>query len=243
LQGKVSAQVCTMSGKFVVITGVSKGCGWALAEWMVANGHTVAGCGRDAAALERLNDQLGERCRARQVDVTDPDAVSQWALEVVAWKGAPDLLVNNAAVIARNAPLWEVTPNEAKAIIEVNVLGTISVIRAFAPAMIERGSGVIVNFSSGWGRSTSPDVATYCASKFAIEGLTQALAQELPRGLAAIAMNPGIIDTDMLRSCFGGRAGNYPTPEKWAKRAGPFFLSLGAKHNGASLDVPGGPTD
>jgi NAD(P)-dependent dehydrogenase (short-subunit alcohol dehydrogenase family) len=104
--------------------------------------------------------------------------------------------------------------------------------------MIARGSGTIVTLSSGWGRSTSPDVAPYCASKFAVEGLTQALAQELPSGLAAVALNPGIIDTDMLRQCWSDEAGGYAKPADWAKIAGPYLLQLGAKDNGRSLTVP-----
>ena len=103
--------------------------------------------------------------------------------------------------------------------------------------MIKRGNGVIVNFSSGWGRSTSAEVAPYCATKFAIEGLTQALAQELPAGLAAIPLNPGVIDTDMLRSCFGGSASSYPSPQQWAKRAVPFLLKLSPRENGQPLTV------
>jgi NAD(P)-dependent dehydrogenase (short-subunit alcohol dehydrogenase family) len=96
---------------------------------------------------------------------------------------------------------------------------------------------VIVNFSSGWGRSTGAEVAPYCATKWAIEGLTQALAQELPAGMAAIPLNPGIINTDMLQSCFGSSAAVYPTAREWAKRAVPFLLGLGPKHNGQSLTV------
>jgi NAD(P)-dependent dehydrogenase (short-subunit alcohol dehydrogenase family) len=104
--------------------------------------------------------------------------------------------------------------------------------------MIARGKGVIINLSSGWGRSTSPHVAPYCASKFAVEGLTQALAQELPPGLAAIPLNPGIIDTDMLRQSWGGDASQYPTAKAWAERAVPFLLNFGRKENGRSLSVP-----
>src|SRR5262249_6905750 len=111
------------------------------------------------------------------------------------------------------------------------------VLRCFLPAMIERGSGIIVNFSSGWGRSTSAEVAPYCATKWAMEGLTRALAQELPQGMAAVPLNPGIIDTDMLRSCFGRSAGDYPTAEEWAEYAVPFLLQLGPKDNGKALTV------
>jgi NAD(P)-dependent dehydrogenase (short-subunit alcohol dehydrogenase family) len=91
--------------------------------------------------------------------------------------------------------------------------------------------------SSGWGRSTSPEVAPYCASKWAVEGLTQALAQELPSGLAAVAVSPGVVDTDMLRSCWADSAASCPSPEVWAKGATNFLLSLGAEHNGQSLST------
>jgi NAD(P)-dependent dehydrogenase (short-subunit alcohol dehydrogenase family) len=135
------------------------------------------------------------------------------------------------------APLWEVPAEEFDALIDVNVKGVANVIRAFVPAMVERGSGVIVNLSSGWGRSTSPEVAPYCASKYAVEGLTLALAQELPAGMAAVPLNPGVIDTDMLRQCWDEEAGAYPTAEEWAARAAPFLLGLGPKDNGRSLTV------
>jgi NAD(P)-dependent dehydrogenase (short-subunit alcohol dehydrogenase family) len=105
-----------------------------------------------------------------------------------------------------------------------------------------RARGVIVNVSSGWGRETAAEVAPYCATKWAIEGLTGALAQELPPGLTAVALNPGIIATDMLRSCFGPAAANYPSPEEWSRWATPFLLQLGRKDNGRALTVPGSCT-
>jgi NAD(P)-dependent dehydrogenase (short-subunit alcohol dehydrogenase family) len=104
--------------------------------------------------------------------------------------------------------------------------------------MIRRRSGVIVNFSSGWGRSTDAEVAPYCATKWAIEGLTQALAQELPSGMSAVALNPGIIATDMLRSCFGGSVSSYPKPEIWAKNAAPFLLHINSTDNGKPMTAP-----
>ena len=122
--------------------------------------------------------------------------------------------------------------------VDVNLKGVANVIRHFVPAMVARRSGVIVNFSSGWGRSTSAEVAPYCATKWAIEGLTRSLAKDLPKGMAAIPLNPGIIDTDMLRSCFGNEAGNYPTAEEWAEIAVPFLLGIRASDNGKPLTVP-----
>jgi NAD(P)-dependent dehydrogenase (short-subunit alcohol dehydrogenase family) len=209
-----------------------------MAEQFIERGHTILGCGRSAADLDRLRQRFGRLHDFAAVDVTQGEQVRAWADRLLAEHGAPDLLLNNAAVINANAVLWEVPAEEFDRLIDINIKGVTNVLRSFVPAMIARGSGVIVNFSSAWGRSTSPEVGPYCASKFAIEGLTQALAQELPRGLAAIPLNPGIIDTDMLRSCFGADAAHYPSAAEWAKRAVPFILKLGRGDNGKSLTVP-----
>src|SRR5262249_21392229 len=148
------------------------------------------------AEVEKLRGRFGPPHDFAVVDVADDGQVKAWAGRLLAAHGAPDLLLNNAALINRNAPLWQVPADAVDRLIDVNVKGVANVVRHFLPAMGAKGRGVIVNFSSGWGRSTSPEVAPYCASKWAIEGLTQALAQELPAGLAAVPLNPGIIDTD-----------------------------------------------
>lgn len=228
--------------KFIVVTGASRGCGRALAEWFIKEGHTVAACARSEDTMAELRKRFGAPHQFDAVDVTKDAEVQKWAATVLQ-HGTPDFVINNAAIAPKTAPLWEVPASEADAALCINIGGTINVIRAFAPALVKARAGVIVNFSSGWGRSTSPEVAVYCATKFAIEGLTQSLAQELPSGVAAVALNPGIIDTEMLRICFGGAASQYPDPQKWVTRAGPFLLRLGAKDNGHSLDVPGIPTD
>jgi len=225
--------------KHVVITGVSRGLGRAMAIGFAADGWTVSGCGTDATALQSLGSVLGPNHHVQPCDVTDPSAVKKFARAVADQFGPPDLMLNNAATINPNKPLWEVSAEEFARVIDVNLKGVHLVIRAFLPGMIQRGKGVVVNFSSGWGRSTSPEVAPYCATKWGIEGMTAALAQELPAGLAAIALNPGIIDTRMLRSCFGEDASSYPSPEEWAKVAVPYLASLDTRHNGESLTVPG----
>jgi NAD(P)-dependent dehydrogenase (short-subunit alcohol dehydrogenase family) len=201
-------------------------------------GHTVVGCARSADALASLSQRRAGPHRFDVVDVADDRQVQAWAAKVLATGEVPDLLINNAALINRSAPLWEVPAEEFARVTAVNINGIANVVRHFLPAMLARKRGVVVNFSSGWGRSTSPEVAPYCATKWAVEGLTQALSQELPRGMAAVALNPGIIDTEMLRSCFGGAAGSYPNAEQWARRAVPYLLQLGAGDNGQSLDVP-----
>ena len=227
-----------MESKTAVITGCTRGLGRAMSGEFIRRGWRVAGCGRDEKALAALTRQHGDAHSLLPCDVTDYSAVVAFAEAVLDRFGPPALLVNNAALINKNAPLWEVPPEEFATVLAANVTGTYHMIRAFTPAMIAAGRGIIVNFSSGWGRSTSPEVAPYCATKWAIEGLTQALAQELPRGLAAVALNPGIIDTAMLRSCFGDGASASPSPEKWARTAVPILIGLTPKDNGRALTVP-----
>ncbi|RLJ64848.1 SDR family oxidoreductase [Sulfurisoma sediminicola] len=224
----------------ILITGVSRGLGRALALKFAASGHVVVGCGRSAEALAALRREIGKQGHFQVVDVASDRQVAHWAQKVIDTVGAPDLLLNNAALINRNAPLWQVPAAEFSDVIDVNIKGVANVLRHFLPAMVARKSGVIVNFSSGWGRATDAEVAPYCATKWAIEGMTRALAQELPRGMAAVPLNPGIIDTAMLRSCFGADAGHYPTADEWAETAAPFLLRLGAADNGKALTAPGG---
>jgi NAD(P)-dependent dehydrogenase (short-subunit alcohol dehydrogenase family) len=225
--------------KTILITGVSRGLGRAMAEEFIRLGHVVLGCGRSEKEIVQLQKQFAAPNNFAVVNVADDAQVAAWAKKILAAHPAPDLLLNNAALINRNAPLWKVPAREFSDVIDVNIKGTVNVIRHFAPAMIQRQSGVIVNFSSGWGRSTDAEVAPYCATKWAIEGLTQSLAQELPPGMATVALNPGIINTDMLQSCFAGGASGFPKPESWAKIAVPFLLKIDSADNGRPMTVPG----
>jgi NAD(P)-dependent dehydrogenase (short-subunit alcohol dehydrogenase family) len=222
----------------IVVTGVSRGLGLAMTEEFARRGHVVCGCARSRSQIQVLSGRFHNPHRFDVVDVSDENQVAAWARSICANGGPPDLLLNNAAMINRSAALWEVPGDEFSQLIDVNIKGVFHVLRHFVPAMVERGSGVIVNFSSGWGRSTSPQVAPYCATKWAIEGMTRALADELPYGLAAIPLNPGIIHTQMLDSCFGRHAAEYAKPETWARRAVPFLLELGPDDNGDALAVP-----
>ena len=222
----------------ILITGVTRGLGRALTEWYIANGHTVLGCGRSAEILNlRFTHPAPNDFMA--LDVTEENRVALWAEKVLAVHGAPDFLINNAALMNQPAPLWEVPAVEFNKLIDVNIKGVANVLRHFVPPMVAQKKGVIVNFSSGWGRSTSSGVAPYCASKYAIEGLTSALAQDLPAGMAAVSLNPGVIDTDMLRVAWSEGAAAYPKATEWAKVAAPYILKLGARDNGRPATVTG----
>ncbi|MDP0491523.1 MAG: SDR family oxidoreductase [Verrucomicrobiota bacterium JB023] len=211
------------------ITGCSRGLGKAMADGLLERGWKVAGCARSP-----LESPLGH---FQSLDVRQESAVKEFCQQAHQVTGAPDLLINNAALVNRPAALWEVPAEEFDAVIDVNLKGMANVIRHAVPLMIEKGSGIIVNLSSGWGRSVSAEVAPYCATKWGVEGLTKALAEDLPRGLGAVALNPGVIDTDMLRTCWAEGASGFPTAEEWKAAAIPFLESLSPRQNGASLTV------
>lgn len=222
----------------IVITGVTRGLGRALAERFIRDGHTVIGCGRSGEAIFDLRMTHAAPHDFSVVDVGLDNKVAIWAAKVLESSNPPDLLINNAAVMNRLAPLWEQDDREFTKLVDANIRGVANIIRHFVPAMVAAQKGVIVNLSSGWGRSVDRDVAPYCTSKWAIEGLTKALAAELPKGMAAVPLNPGVIDTDMLRSCWADGAAGHPKAEAWVEKAAPFVLQLGAKDNGKSLTVP-----
>lgn len=152
-------------------------------------------------------------------------------------------MLNNAGVINKNAPIWKVSYAEFKKVLDINVNGVALLMQQFLPLMIEKckknqSKGFVVNFSSGWGRSTSPEVAPYCASKWAVEGLSKAVSQELEgSGVSCIALNPGIINTKMLQSCWSEGALSYPGPENWVKGAVKQICNFSPSDNGKSLSI------
>ncbi len=225
-----------MSNKKIVITGVTRGLGLAMATEFINAGHTIAGIGRDQSQIQALTAQYPKH-QFNVVDITDAIAVDTWKDSVVAKTGVPDIVINNAGVINANAPLWEVPNDEFSMVMDVNIKGVFHVIKSFVPAMSDNGGGVIINFSSGWGRSVAPDVAPYCASKWAIEGMSKALADELPAGMTCVALNPGVIHTEMLESCFGDQASQCIKPADWAGSAVSTVLGITGKDNGSSLTV------
>ena len=145
----------------IVLTGVTRGLGRALAEEFIKGGHTVIGCGRSGDAIFDLRMTHGAPHDFSVLDVGLDSKVAIWAAKVLENDSPPDLLINNAAVMNRLAPLWEQDDREFTKLVDANIRGVQNVIRHFVPAMVAKKRGVIVNFSSGWGRSVSPNVGPY----------------------------------------------------------------------------------
>jgi len=224
------------------ITGCTAGLGKALVKEWIEAGHVVVGGGRNQKVLDELSDTYGSRGGYFfQVNVADDVSVKQFCTKAKAASGTPDYLINNAGMMNQRQPLWEVSAEEFDQLTSININGVANMIRHTVPFMIDVDRGVVINLSSGLGTSTMPYVASYCASKFAVEGLSRSLAQEFEEispALGCIAMSPGVIHTDMLEIAFGDSASAYHTADVWAKKAAKYILNLTAAHNGQSLRIP-----
>ena len=224
--------------KTVVISGSTSGLGKEMSIEFAKRGWLVAGLGKTKAKVDEMTKIMGEKHQIKECDVSCNKSVKSFSENIIKKLGVPELIINNAAVMNTPRPLWEVPGDEFDYLTHVNINGVANMIRHFLPSMVEKRQGIIINLSSGWGRSTSPDVAPYCATKWAIEGLSGALAQELPKGMGCIALNPGVIDTDMLRKCWGKGAELYQKPRDWAKLAVPFIENLSYQDNGKQMSAP-----
>ncbi|KAM7263375.1 hypothetical protein ACFE04_001058 [Oxalis oulophora] len=228
------------SSRTVLITGVGKGLGRALAIELAKRGHKIIGCSRTQDKLISLQSDISHDSPNHiflPLDVRSNSSVAELAKLVVEKNAIPDIIVNNAGTINKNNKIWEVPEEDFDAVIDTNVKGVANVLRHFIPLMLPSKQGIIVNISSGWGRSGAALVAPYCASKWAIEGLSRSVAKEVPDGMAIVALNPGVINTDMLQSCFGTSASAYQAPDTWSSKAATMILNLTAADNGAALTI------
>ncbi|MEI4803741.1 SDR family NAD(P)-dependent oxidoreductase [Bacillus sp. FJAT-51639] len=225
--------------KLVVITGMTQGLGRSLIDRFSELGWFIAGCGRSKDKIEQIRSQFDSKHDFQSVDISDNQAVSAWGAHILQRYGTPDLLINNASIVNKNADLWTIYSEEFANVMNINVNGAVNVIQSFVPAMIHNKRGIIINISSSWGRSGEAKLAPYCASKFALEGLTQSMALELPKELAVVALDPGGgIHTSMLQSCAPEYVSSSPTAEDWSHVAVPYMLSITSNDNGKSLTCP-----
>ena len=232
-----------LDGRVAFVTGAARyrGIGRAIALRLAQEGAAVAVSGRprDPASfpaherergwrgVESVADEVrgaGGRAHAVECDVTDAASIVRAVEATVAAFGKIDVLVNNAALPseAGAAPVLEMTDENWYETVDVNLHGLYRVIRAVGPEMVKAGGGAIVNVSSTAGRIGIPDYGAYCATKWAMHGLTQQLALELAKhGIRVNIVCPGSTDTDMMDGTFGRYdevAGREPGSSKAAIR-------------------------
>ncbi|QBF30861.1 oxidoreductase [Thalassococcus sp. S3] len=191
------------------ITGASSGFGRAFAEYALAHGHNVVATARRADLLAEIEATAPDRVLAIALDVTRPDQVTAGIEAATARFGRIDVLINNAGYGIVGA--FEETPDaELRAMMETNFFGALTVTRAALPVMRAQRTGAIVMISSVGGQMSFAGFGPYSASKFALEGLTEALAQEIaPFGLKAMIVEPGA-----FRTSFAGKGGMRHMPQR-----------------------------
>jgi 3-oxoacyl-[acyl-carrier protein] reductase len=200
------------TGRVAIITGGSRGIGLATARAFLGQGARVGICGVNPERLRKARaelESLGE-VEAVGADVRVISQVQAFVERVIARFGAVEVLVNNAgrASVGRFA---EEDFASLDAVVDVNVKGVLYATRVVLPYMLKQGRGVVINVSSGAGLAGFPEIVTYCASKFAVVGFTEALAQELRgTGVQVYGLCPGRVATDMQVQYSGERIGMPP---------------------------------
>lgn len=189
----------TLSGKSALITGASRGIGFAIAQRLGELGARVAICGRDRSSLDAASTRLRSRgidAFAVSADVSRSDHVSSLVEEALARFTTIDFLVNNAG-IGRFGPVQDFTEGDWDTVLDTNLKGVFLVSRAVVPSMISRGRGHIVNISSLAGKNFFPGGSLYCASKWGLLGLTYCLGEDLRAyGIRVTAVCPGSVATE-----------------------------------------------
>jgi len=184
-----------MSARTAVITGASSGIGEATARALAGDGHRVALLARRAARVGALADELGNGAIAIEVDVTDRDSVVAAAERVQRELGGADILINNAGVML-TAPFSSDQREEHRRMVETNLLGAMTTTEVFLDQLRD-GGGDLVNVSSVAGRVAPPGFAAYAATKWGINGWSEALRVELQPDIRVTVIEPGAITTEL----------------------------------------------
>ena len=199
----------------VLITGASSGIGQRLAIDLAARGATVVGCARSRDRLnetERDVQRLSASSTVHVCDVSDPQQVQAMVEKVLAQFGRIDILINNAG-FGLYKTLADSSVESIEAVLRTNFLGVVYCAKAVLPSMMARRSGHIVNIASGAGKIGTPNMASYCASKFAMIGLSESLYHELrPYDIYVSVICPGPVRTNM-QLMFDQLAAGVWTPE------------------------------
>ncbi|CAL9355121.1 SDR family NAD(P)-dependent oxidoreductase [Streptomyces sp. enrichment culture] len=189
-----------MSDQVWFITGSSRGLGRSVAEEALAAGHRVVATARRSDALDDLAAQYGDRLLAVSLDVTDPAQAESAVAAAVDTFGRIDVVVNNAGY-ADIAPIEQVTLDAFRAQVDAVFLGTVYVTKAALPVFRRQSSGYYIQVTSVGGRLTAPGLGAYQAAKFAVEGFSSVLQQEVsPLGIRVTLAEPGAMRTDWAGS-------------------------------------------
>jgi len=186
--------------KTALVTGAARGIGLAIASRLAADGARVALLDLDGAAADAAAKKVGGGAIALRADVTKAADVDAAVQRVVAEWGRLDILVNNAGITGRSFPIWELSEEDWRRVIDADLTSVFLCCRAAVKVMLRQGSGRIINIASIAGKEGNPTLVPYSAAKAGVIGLTKALAKEVcTRGILVHAIAPAVIGTELLQ--------------------------------------------
>ena len=189
-----------LAGKTALVTGAARGIGYAIAARLATDGARVAVLDLDTAVAKEAAERIGPSALALTADVTVPGEVEAAVRQVDAAFGRLDILVNNAGITGRSFPIWELSDEDWRRVIDVDLTSVFYCCRSAVRVMLEQGSGRIVNIASIAGKEGNPTLVPYSAAKAGVIGLTKALAKEVcTRGILVHAVAPAVIGTELLQ--------------------------------------------
>jgi 3-oxoacyl-[acyl-carrier protein] reductase len=189
-----------IASKTALVTGAARGIGFAIASRLAAEGARVAVLDLDSAAAASAAKKIGGDALALTADVTKSAEVAAAIRQVVEAWGRLDILVNNAGITGRSFPIWELSEEDWRRVIDADLTSVFLCCRAAVPVMLEQGSGRIINIASIAGKEGNPTLVPYSAAKAGVIGLTKALAKEVcTRGILVHAVAPAVIGTELLQ--------------------------------------------
>ncbi len=227
-----------LKNKTVIVTGSGRGIGSHIAKRLGKEGANVIVTGRSekdiANVCKEINDEGGKGISVRG-DVTREADVKDVINKAIDEFGEVDILINNAGAGLRKF-LWETDEEEFNEVMDINVKGVFLYMKNIIPEM-EKTGGLIINISSGAGKTGIPTLAVYCASKFAVIGLTEAAAGEVGKNIKIIALCPGSVDEGMFKRLFPGEKADLKPGEVAEKVAG-ICIHPERYSSGQSVEIP-----
>lgn len=189
----------------VFITGASSGIGGATAALLAANGYRIIACGRRQERLHAFKEEWGDQVHTLCFDVRDKEAVFRAVAGLPDDFREVDILINNAGNAHGMDPIDQGSLEDWDAMIDINVKGLLYVTKALLPSLLKEGRGHIINIGSTAGKEVYPKGNVYCASKFAVDAINQALRIDLNEyGVRVGAVNPGLVQTEFSEVRFKG---------------------------------------